>query len=148
MPSFYQVAQGQGHDLMRIHKITALIHGANAISISICDQTEIAHSGTNGTRQRFKIPGNRLRMYSAKTRVHFTADFLNLATGTLQNAADDTSPGTIHRVDHKALRVLGNQIKIDQFAQMIVVGRDWIELADQVKFASLFEIHNIGAACL
>ena len=97
---------------MWIHKIAALIHGADAVGVTIGSQAEIPEVGANSSCQRAQEAGDRFGVNAAKTGVHFTADLANLAAGSLQDAFNNTAPRAVHGVNHNALGAFGYLVKI------------------------------------
>ena len=143
-----QILQRQGEDLMRIDEVAALVHGADAVRVAVGHHAEVAHPRADGGGQRAEIPGDRLRVDAAEAGIHLAADLGHLAARSLQKGFDHAAARSVHGIHDKALRVFGDHIRIDQRAQMIEVRRQRVELLDQVGFACLLIIHEIGTARL
>ena len=142
----YQVAQRERHDPVGVHKIAAPIHSASAVSIPIRGQAQVAHAGAHGAGQRPQVTGDWLRMHAAKARVHLAADLNHLTAGALQDALDHAAPRAEHRVDHHALRVIGNGVEVDQLAQMLIISQQRVEALDQAQLARLVKVHQVRPA--
>ena len=48
----------------------------------------------------------------------FIANLMHFNARALQNAGDRSPARTVHRIDHHALLGIGNDVKVDQIAQM------------------------------
>ena len=145
---FRQVVQRQRHDLVRVDKHAAFIHRADPVGIAIRRQADRALAHADRAGQRAEILGNRFRVHTAKTRIHLIADFMHFAAGAFQNAADHAAPCAIHGIDHYVLRIFGDDIEIDQFAQMLIIIWYRVEACDQPFFAGDVIIDQVGAAPL
>ena len=143
---FHQIAQCQGHDLVWIDEVAALVHGSNAVSVAVGRQPQVSHPGADRAGQRTQVSGDRFGVHAAESRVHLPADFPYLATGAFQDALDHTTPGAVHRIDHHALRVIGDGIEIDHGSQMVVICWQRVEALQQPIPAGLFVIHQVRAA--
>ena len=57
-------------------------------------------------------------------------------------------PAPCIEIDHHALRVFGDRVKVDQRAQVLVVSRDRVEAHNLPGIARLLVIHQVRAAAL
>ena len=143
-----QVLQRQGEDLVRVDEVAALVHGADAVRVAVGRHAEVAHARADGGGQRAEILGDRLGMDAAEAGIHLAADLGHLAARSLQKGFDHAAARSVHGIHDKALRVFGDDIRIDQRAQMIEVRRQRVELLDQAGLACLLIIHQVGTARL
>jgi hypothetical protein len=128
------------------HESAAFIHGADAIGIAVGGEPEIADAGADSRSQGAEVLGKRLGMDAAETRIHFRAHLRDVTARALEEGLDDTAPRAVHRVDDEALRIFGDQVRVDESSQMIKVRRQRVELLDAVGLPGLIEIHQIRAA--
>ena len=131
---------------MRVDKGAALIHRADAVRVAVGGQAEVAHPRADGAGQRAQVLRDRLGMHAAKAGIHLPAHLGDLAAGPLQEGFDHAAPRAVHRIDHEALRVVGDDVRVDQRPQVVEVGGQRVELLDQSHLARLVEIHQVGAA--
>jgi len=104
-------------DLVRVNNIAMLIDRANAVSITIRNQPRSAVILNHGYLRRRNMGQNRLRIYTGKRRVQFTAELHIRNTGALKNPRYISLTGTIHRVNKKSVTRLPDLLEVDKLLQ-------------------------------
>src|ERR687888_2686250 len=99
---------------MRIDEGATFIHRADAVRVAIRHHAEVAHPGTDGRSQCPKVFRDWFRMHAPETGIHLPADFCNLTARALQEGLDYAAPRAIHRIHHKTLWIVGDDVGVDQ----------------------------------
>lgn len=87
-------------------------------------------------------------MYAPETRFISPRISAISQPAPLQEGFDDATSRAIHCIYDKALRVVGDDIGIDQRPQVVEICGQRVELLDQACIARFSEIHEVGSACL
>ncbi len=145
---FGQVLQGKRDNLVRVNEYAAFVHGADAVRVAVRGQAQAAFAHADGAGKRAQVLANRFRMHAAKTGIHLVADLVDLAAGAFQQPADHAASRAVHGIHHDVLRILGDPIKVDQFAQVRVIFGNGVEARDQAFLARDVVIDQVGAAAL
>ena len=133
---------------MRVDKISALVHRADTVCISICCQAEITSASADCARQCAQVLGDGFRMHPAESRIHVAPDFVNFAACALQDAADCSPAGTVHRIHHYPHLRVGDDVEVDQVTNMLIICRDGVEAHDLFLLGGMLILHKVGAAAL
>ena len=133
---------------MRVDERPALVHGADAVGVAVCDHAEVAHPRADGGGQGVEILGDRLGVDTAEAGVHLAADLGDLTARPLQKRLDHAASRAVHGIHDEALGIVRDDVGVDQFAQVVEIGRQGIEFLDKVRLAGDLKIHGIGTACL
>ncbi len=114
-PAFFdQISQGQRHDLVRVDERAALVHRADPVGVAIGHQAEVRPSRLTApaSAPRYRAIGSGCTLPNPG----FISPRISATSQPVPCKMDliTPRPDAVHRIDHETLRVIGDDVYVDQ----------------------------------
>src|SRR5258708_32081798 len=132
MASSCEVPHEQRNDLVGVDERAVAVNRPDAVAIAVGAEAGVVFSGTHGSPQRFDVRLDRLRIYTAETRITRPAYFVAANSVATEELRQQARRRSVHGIEDEAEFRIAQALPVHQFFERIEIRRGWFESVDQI----------------